>query len=170
MFNKYHLAILIIIPLLLGAGCQISQNTNINSPTPVNQPVPPAPVVTKGASLNLSNKGLTALPKYVLDRTDLQELNISYNSLTGSLPGEIRWLQNLEILNASYNKMTGVPAEVGQLSKLKILDLSYNQLTGLPNEIANLKQLQKFILIGNNPSEQDLQVIKNALPNLQIIY
>ena len=169
MKNIYLVALIFITPLLLGAGCQLSQNIVTNSANVSNTTTPNSPAVTSGESLNLSNQNLTALPSYVLNRTDLEELNISNNSLTGALPAEIRKLQNLEILNASYNNMTGVPAEVGQLTKLRILDLSYNQLTGLPNEIGNLKQLQKLILTGNNPSEQDLQVIIQALPNLEII-
>jgi len=77
--------------------------------------------------------------------TSLKQINVSYNNLTGALPAEIRLLQNLEILNASNNKMTGVPAEVGQLSKLKILNLANNQLTGLPMGSETLKIYKLWI-------------------------
>jgi Leucine-rich repeat (LRR) protein len=65
--------------------------------------------------------------------------------------------------------MTGVPAEIGQLINLEVLDLSNNQLTGLPNELANLKNLKTLNLSGNQYSEQDLQGIRNSLPNVNYI-
>ncbi|HLC83818.1 MAG TPA: leucine-rich repeat domain-containing protein, partial [Bacteroidia bacterium] len=100
----------------------------------------------------------------VLDKTGLEELDISNNNLTGSLPAEIRLLQKLRVLDASDNNMTGVPAEVGQLANLEILDLSNNQLTGLPYELGNLKNLKTLNLAGNDYSEQDLEIIKQGLP------
>ena len=105
----------------------------------------------------------------VFDKTNLTELNVSYNQLTGALPSQIGKLKNLKILNASNNQMTGVPAEVGQLNNLEILDLSNNQLTGLPNELANLKKLKTLNLSGNQYSEQDLNNIRNSLPNVNYI-
>lgn len=126
--------------------------------------------INKNNTLNLSNQGLQKLPASVLKMTNLEELNISNNQLTGALPGEIHDLRNLRILNASNNLMTGVPAEVGQLSNLEVLDLSNNRLTGLPNELGNLKKLKKLNLSGNDYSKQDLEVIKKGLPpSVQII-
>ncbi len=116
-------------------------------------------------TLNLSNQGLTKIPSYVFDQTNLQELNVSHNSLMGAIQSQIGQLKNLKILNASYNKMTGVPAEVGQLENLRVLDLSYNQLTGLPNELGNLKNLKTLDLRGNQYSKQDLDGIRNKLPS-----
>ena len=72
--------------------------------------------------LNLSNQGLTKIPDNVFNQTNLEELNVSHNSLTGAIQSQIGQLKILKVLNASYNKMTGVPAEVGQLSNLQVLD------------------------------------------------
>ena len=105
------------------------------------------------------------LPSSVLSRTDLEELNISKNKLTGALPSEIGKLTKLKVLNASNNLMTGVPAEVGHLPNLEVLDLSNNQLTGLPNELGQLSKLKVLNLSGNNYSKQDLDVIKKGLPS-----
>ncbi len=116
-------------------------------------------------SVFLSNKGLEKLPAEVLANTSIEELDISFNNLTGALPAEIRHLKNLRVLIAGNNKMTGVPAEMGQLSSLEFLDLSNNDLTGLPNELGNLKNLKTLNLSGNNYSEQDLEVIKRGLPS-----
>ena len=100
----------------------------------------------------------------ILQQTDLEELNISNNQITGALPSQIQNLKNLKTLNMSNNLMTGIPAEIGQLQKLETLDLSNNQFTGLPNELGNLKNLKTLNLSGNNYSFQDLNAITANLP------
>lgn len=122
-------------------------------------------IVSNSRVLDLSGQGLSQIPEYVFNQTNLEELNVSNNNLTGAIQSQIGQLKNLKILNASNNKMTGVPAEVGQLSKLEVLDLSSNQLTGLPNELGNLQNLKTLNLSGNNYSEQDLNYIRSKLPS-----
>lgn len=153
---------------LLGAGC--SQLTpTVKQAAPVGQPGVNQAPSPAGATLDLSNQGLTELPKYVLGMTELQELNLSHNRLTGALPAEIRFLKNLRKLNLSYNDMTGVPAEVGQLSQLQTLDLSYNRFTGLPYELGNLSNLKVLSLTGNNYAQADLNIILSHIPNVRVI-
>lgn len=126
-------------------------------------------IVAQNNILDLSNQGLTSIPMSVFAYTNLEELNVSHNSLTGAIQSQIGSLKNLKILNASYNKMTGVPAEIGQLQNLETLDLSYNQLTGLPNELGNLQNLKTLNLAGNNYSQQDLDYIRSKLPASTVI-
>lgn len=135
-------------------------------PFTVLDPIPEAEIENK---LDLSRQGLTKADLSIFDKTDLVELDLSFNDLSGALPSQIGNLRNLKILNASNNKMTGVPAEIGQLANLEVLDLSNNQLTGLPNELANLKNLKTLNLSGNQYSEQDLAVIRNSLSNVEYI-
>ena len=124
----------------------------------------------QGTSFDYSDSGYTEFPKDILTKTDTVELDLSDNNLTGSLPGGIRFLTELQVLNVSGNNMTGIPAEIGQLSNLRILNYSDNGITGLPNELGNLENLEVFNLSGNNPSQQDLNAIRNKLsPTVQII-
>lgn len=123
-----------------------------------------------GSTINLSNTGLTKIePSFFASHASITELNLSNNSIGGALPSQIQKLQNLRVLNASHNLMTGVPAEIGQLNNLEILDLSYNKLTGLPNELGNLKNLKTLNLAGNAYSVQDLEGIRKSIPQATII-
>lgn len=148
-----HFAVIAVLTVgLVGAGCANNSDTSTTT------------------SLDLSGQGLTRVPSYVFSMTSLEELDLSNNNLTGALPGEIRFLENLRVLDVSDNNMTGVPAEIGQLENLEELDYSKNSLTGLPLELGNLSALQLFNLTGNYPSQQDLGAIKEQLPEAQILY
>ena len=161
---------------LFVTGCSLSEikSTSLNIETPANiselettdtEQVP----VKSRASLDLSNRKLDKLDMSIFNRTELEALNVSSNSLPGALPSQIGNLKNLKILNASNNNFTGIPAEVGQLSQLEILDFSNNNLTGLPNELGNLKNLKTFNISGNQFSEYDLNIIREKLPNTEFI-
>ncbi len=172
-----------IVLLVLGGGFlvlnkdQSSETVRIDTPTdkiePVNVPAETATnapvtdnetkVTDNNSVLDLSNQQLTKLPPNTFFNAAIQELNLANNALTGSLPGEIRFLQNLKVLNMSNNQFTGVPAEIGQLQNLEVLDLSNNKITGLPNELGNLKNLKILKLTGNQYSTADLEGIKKNL-------
>lgn len=157
--NKVIITIIVILVILVAVyyGWQLNKGAYMS---PMNNPGS----ITTSNILDLSNKGLTSVPSTVFNQTNLEELNLSNNLLTGAIPSQIGNLKNLKILNLSNNKMTGLPAEIGQLTNLQVLDVSNNQLTGLPNELANLKNLKTFNLSGNQYSQQDLNVILQGLP------
>lgn len=98
-----------------------------------------------------------------------RSLDLSGQNLTGSLKAEIRMVSTLEYIDLSDNNFTGLPAEIGQLSSLETLNLSNNQFTGLPHELGNLSKLKYLNLSGNDISEFDLNIIKEKLPNTNII-
>lgn len=138
-----------LLLLLLLSGCSFLAPLNSGSPS----------------SLDISGSGISQVPEYVYEMREITELNVSDNQIDGALQAEIRNLQNLEVLIASNNEMTGVPAEIGQLHKLRVLDLSNNKLTGLPQELGNLSKLERLDISGNDYSAQDLATITEQLPS-----
>ncbi len=171
---------LVIVVLLIGMVLQTNDpNTEVATSTvPVvassTSPVVPVMVGATGTlestvnannTLDLSGQGLSKTPAYVFSVEALEQLDLSNNSLEGSLQAEVRMLKNLKVLDLSNNKFTGVPAEIGQLKNLEVLDLSNNSITGLPNELANLSNLKLLNLQGNDYSKVDLVGIKQKLPS-----
>jgi len=168
------LKFLLIIAAIVVSGCtminRFDTQTNRQPASQVNEAKPADSTTATKNKIDLSGQGLAQVSQDIFKMTNLVELDVSGNNLTGALPAEIRQLQKLEILNAADNQMTGVPAEVGQLQNLRVLNLANNQLTGLPYELANLKNLEVLNLSGNNYSTQDLEIIRQGLPkNINII-
>ncbi|MDD5031548.1 MAG: leucine-rich repeat domain-containing protein [Patescibacteria group bacterium] len=161
--------LIIVISLLLG-GCTLptiiekQKPAEVNTGTPADIGSPSSAEKPANNKLDLSSQQLKKVPDYVFKLTNLEELDLSNNQLTGAIQAEIRHLQKLKVLKADNNLMTGVPAEIGQLQNLQILDLSNNQLTGLPYELGNLKNLKTFNISGNNYSTLDLGIITEKLP------
>lgn len=159
--------------LLAGSVVVVMSDRTVASPIVIDStitnilpgagPVSPL-VIGEGVTLNLSDRGLREVPSDLFSKTDLERLNLSHNSLSGSLPAEVHNLTRLRVLDLSYNDFTGVPAEVGQLRELQVLDLSHNRLTGLPHELGNLVNLEVLDLRGNAYAPADLEVIKRTLP------
>lgn len=165
---KYISLLIVGASVLLISGCALTDRLNItksDASVPIITSSVPVEAPQSGDILDLSNQNLQKVPDSVFGKTNLEELNVSNNQLTGALQSEIRKLQNLRVLNASNNRMTGVPAEIGQLQNLEVLDLSNNSLTGLPNELGNLKNLKTFNISGNNYSDTDLNGIIEKLPS-----
>lgn len=169
--NKATVTIIALLIVVAGLGGYVyrGQNNSKDTTTTQDTTVTTPTVKTSGKTADYSGKGLTAFPKDLLKDKSITVLDLSNNDLTGSIPGEIHDLTNLVELNLSNNRMTGIPAEVGQLRKLKILNYANNNITGLPNELGNLTQLEILDLSGNNVSQQDLNGIRSKLLNTKII-
>jgi internalin A len=114
--------------------------------------------------LDLSRKGLNALPPEIVQLTNLQSLALSFNSLT-ALPPEIVQLTNLQSLALRNNSLTALPPEIGQLTNLQSLDLSGTSLTALPPEIGQLTNLQSLALSGTSLTALPPEIVQ--LTNLQ---
>jgi len=99
-------------------------------------------------SLDLSSKGLTALPPEIGLLSRLQILNLENNQIS-KLPSEIGQLTQLLVLNLGNNQITRLPFEIEKLTLLQQLYLENNKIAILPYEIAKLLQLKHLIVYGN---------------------
>lgn len=108
--------------------------------------------LTELNELSLSNNRLSGpLPAMLGDLAGLQYLYLGSNQFSGPIPAELGRLVKLKVLSLSINQLTGaIPAELGNLTSLETLDLSHNQLEGpIPDELGNLILL-KYLYLGNN--------------------
>ncbi|CAM5087928.1 unnamed protein product [Natator depressus] len=92
--------------------------------------------------LKLNRTGLCYLPEELSSLQKLEHLSVSHNNLT-TLHGELSGLPCLRAIVARANslKNSGVPDDIFQLDDLSVLDLSYNQLTECPRELENAKNM-----------------------------
>ncbi|KAJ7305988.1 hypothetical protein JRQ81_010354 [Phrynocephalus forsythii] len=92
--------------------------------------------------LKLNRTGLCYLPEELSSLQKLEHLSVSHNNLT-TLHGELSGLPCLRAIVARANslKNSGIPDDIFQLDDLSVLDLSYNQLTEVPRELENAKNM-----------------------------
>ncbi|XP_045074645.1 protein flightless-1 homolog, partial [Coregonus clupeaformis] len=109
--------------------------------------------------LKLNRTGLCYLPEELAALQKLEHLSVSHNSLT-TLHGELSSLPNLRAVVARANnlKNCGVPDDIFQLDDLSVLDLSFNQLTEIPRDLENSKNM--LVL---NLSHNSIDAIPNQL-------
>merc|ERR1712113_826798 len=83
--------------------------------------------------------------------SQLQELLLDSNQLTGTMPKEIGQMTNLIYFGASFNKLTGsIPNELFNIKYLQTLNLHTNFLTGtIDTGIAKLIDLKHLYLSRN---------------------
>ena len=74
-------------------------------------------------------------------------LEIGHNQYLSVFPEEIRqltWLTNLYVLNTDIKVL---PDWIGELENLTVLNISYNVIQELPSSIVNLIKLKKLIIV-----------------------
>lgn len=103
---------------------------------------------------------------------NLTWLDLSFNSLSGSIPPSIASMKELEILELSNNKLTGsIPGTFGNLTKLEDLFLDANSLTGtLPLSLFTSSSKLKKLLLHDNLFSGTLPQQVSNLQNLTDIY
>ncbi|KAJ3608131.1 hypothetical protein NHX12_025181, partial [Muraenolepis orangiensis] len=143
--------------------------------------------------LDLSYKGLAAVPRCLVSLCDVEELDLSRNRLTKlpdffqlfvnlrfldlhsnyleNLPASIGQLQNLLTLNLCNNRLTSgsLPFELGHLGKLHKLNMGLNQLDSLPHFVVGLKELRHLSLFDNRLTAYPdcLRLLKRLEVNLE---
>lgn len=133
---------------------------------------------------NAKFRRLRYIPSRIRSFTKLKDLELTSNILS-SLPNEFGHLISLEAIDLDRNKFTKFPSILTKLLKLKSINLKKNSLreigelgnnltylrlsdnkpTSLFNSISNLIKLQYISLDGNPISKQEMEKIKNLLPD-----
>ncbi|XP_022941244.1 probable leucine-rich repeat receptor-like serine/threonine-protein kinase At3g14840 [Cucurbita moschata] len=103
-------------------------------------------------SIALKSQSLQGtLPPDLVRLPFLQQIDLSRNYLSGQIPSE--WgSTNLVNISLLGNRLTGlIPEEIGNITTLENLVLEINQLSGsIPQALGNLPQLQRLHLTSNN--------------------
>ena len=87
--------------------------------------------------------------------TNLQELKIQSNNLTGGVPAWFGEMSSLRLLYLQLNSLSGpIPPELGRLTRLRRLWLDRNQLSGqIPPALGNMSNLGTLNLHTNRLKE-----------------
>ena len=103
--------------------------------------------------------------------TNLRELWLYDNQLTGMIPAELGSLDNLQVLLLGGNQLSGqIPAELGSLANLQWLQLDNNQLSGqIPAELGSLTNLE-WLQLDNNQLSGQIPAELGSLANLQWLW
>ncbi|XP_010671295.2 receptor-like protein EIX1 [Beta vulgaris subsp. vulgaris] len=100
-----------------------------------------------------SNSLVGSIPVDLANLSGLIGLNLSNNHLAGSIPKKIGEMRSLESLDLSNNMLSGtIPPSISELTFLSHLNLSYNKLHGeIPtgNQLQTLED-QSMIYAGNS--------------------
>ncbi|KAL6198707.1 hypothetical protein ACLB2K_028496 [Fragaria x ananassa] len=98
--------------------------------------------------------------------SELQYLDLSFNSLSGSFPESFQYLPSLRTLDLSSNRMNGsiTPQSLGQFSQLVHLDLSWNSWKGVLSEMhfVNVTILETFQISTEKPTWSSSSLVFNV--------
>lgn len=110
--------------------------------------------ITSLRELYLGSNKFTKIPSTFWRQKDLLQINLSFNSLSGSLPLEIANLKVVTVIDLSSNQLSGdIPTSIGDLENLANLSLSGNRFHGpIPQSFGGLVSLESLDLSSNNLS------------------
>ena len=99
--------------------------------------------------------------------TQLKELTISYTSIRKIEFGKC---PELEVVYLNNNQLSSIPENLTNLPKLTFLNLSDNNIQRLSEDIFTCTHLQQLVLTNNLIDKKDIESLKKALPDTEIIF
>lgn len=101
--------------------------------------------------------------------TNLQDLSLKGNALSGSIPENLATLTNLRSLDLDKNALVGpIPRSFGMLKELVVLQLNRNFLSGtIPSELNRLEKLQILLLDKNHLEGKTKELCGLSGPSLK---
>jgi Leucine-rich repeat (LRR) protein len=102
----------------------------------------------KLTSILLDSTGLRSIDGIGM-AASLIDVDIRFNSLSGTIPTELTYLRNLQSFSAGHNKFSGPVPAFSNNKKLKLLRLDNNQLTGTLSDFSEHTMLQSLDLSEN---------------------
>ncbi|KAH8665892.1 hypothetical protein BGZ60DRAFT_378285 [Tricladium varicosporioides] len=121
-------------------------------------------------TLNLSNNKLgNDCFEVVSQLTNLRDLKMGGNELSGVLDSRISSLQNLEALDLHQNSLTSLPEGLADLTRLRVFNVTQNTLTSLSFEVLYHLPLIELFAAKNKLSGTLFPSEVEELPNLQIL-
>jgi len=108
--------------------------------------------------------GRHPVPSFLAKMTNLKELSMKQNQLTGEIPAFLGDLTNLRVLDLDFNQLTGtIPEELGELTNLDTLMLNRNFLNGtIPESFSELLEMDVLLLDGNEITGDASAICGNA--------
>ncbi|XP_010064258.2 receptor-like protein 33 [Eucalyptus grandis] len=131
----------------------------------------PIPPPTTRLYFSANNKISGKVSPLICNATELRVLDLSNNSLMGTLPECLMsFSKNLSVLNLRMNMLYGViPRKFAEDNKLRTIDLSRNRFEGtLPRSLLHCENLEVLDL-GNNRMKDTFPDWLGTLPKLQVL-
>ncbi|KAJ1287026.1 hypothetical protein BS78_03G398800 [Paspalum vaginatum] len=126
------------------------------------------PILTKIGPNRFSGSILNGIDNLTM----LQQMDLSYNNLSSTIPANLFHLDNIVTLHLSNNFFSGaLPSDLSYMSMLDQLDLSMNRLVGsLPNSFGNQQIFaMTYFNLSHNSLEDSIPESFRHLANLEIL-
>ena len=111
---------------------------------------------------------LTSIPTEIGALEKLDSLDLYYNRIRTIPDSAVYLLENLRYLRMGKNPMRYLPATIAQLHNLETLDLWNAEIDDFAPEFLQMNWLKKLDLRQTRLSRDQLQQIRDALPDTEI--